>query len=53
MRIDLSTILEPRNMRTRIAASNAEESYFVPQDVFQIEMRCQQYLSSLKEINIR
>lgn len=49
MRINLGTILEPRNMRARITAGYAEESYFVPQDVFQIEMRRQEYLSPLKK----
>lgn len=51
MRINLGTVLEPCNVRTRIAASDAKESYFVPQDVFQIEMRRQQYLGSLKKLN--
>lgn len=50
MRINLGTILEPRNMRARIAASDAEESYFVSQNVFQIKMRRQQYLSSLERL---
>lgn len=33
MRINLGAILEPRNMRAWIATSDAEESYFVSQDV--------------------
>lgn len=53
MRINLGAILEPRNVRAWVTASDAEEGYFVPQDVLQIEMRRQQYLGSLKEIDIR
>lgn len=39
MRVNLGAILEPRDLRTRITASDAEESYFVSQDIFQIEVR--------------
>lgn len=41
MRVNLAAIFEPRNVRARIAASDAEKSYFVSQDVLQIEMRRQ------------
>jgi len=50
--INLGAILEPRNVWARIAASDAKKSYFVAQDVLQIEMRRQQYFGSLEEDNI-
>jgi len=53
MSINFGAILEPRNVWARIAASDAEKSYFVAQDVLQIEMRRQQYLGSLEEDKIR
>lgn len=41
MCVNLGAILEPCNVRARVAASDAEKSYFVPQDVLQIKMRRQ------------
>lgn len=48
MIVNLGAIFEPGDLRSRGATSDAEKSYFVSEDILQVEMRRLQYLSSLK-----